>query len=216
MLKTFIINNVFKIINKSGYDAWFVGGCVRDRILGLKNKDYDICTNCSLEVIKANFEHIINIFERPLSNIYVIRLLIKDCDRIEHIDISTLTPIDMKELIKPSMLNNKLHFQNTYNDILLLKDALRRDFTINALYEDINGNIIDPTGLGVSDIHYNILRFIGEDYKTKLFNDPLIMLRFIRFLSTKDLTSYETLKSINQISKTLDYSKVFKELNYQN
>ena len=207
-MKEFIINNVFKVIKQSGYDAWFVGGCVRDKILKLKNDDFDICTNCPLEVIKLSFNNIVNIFERPLSNIFVVGLVIKDGNRTEHIDISTICPIDFKESDDPNMYDKKYPFPNK---LLLLKDALRRDFTINALYEDIDGKIIDPTGLGISDVQNNILRFIGEDYKTKLINDPLIMFRFIRFLSTKDLTSYETLNSIKQISETLDYNKVSKE-----
>ena len=205
-MKEFIINNVFKKIHESGYDAWFVGGCVRDKLLGLKNNDFDICTNCPLEVIKTIFDKIVNIFERPLSKIYVVGLLVKNGDKVEHIDISTMCLVDFEnpEEVNPTD-------KNSYNETLILKDALRRDFTINALYEDINGKIIDPTGLGISDAKNKILRFIGEDYKTKLLNDPFIMMRFIRFLSTKDLVSYESLEFIKTLSETLDYNKVSKE-----
>jgi len=207
-MKNFIIENVFKVINQAGYNAWFVGGCVRDNLMKIKNNDYDICTNCPLEVIKTIFNNIVNIFENPFSKIYVVGLIIKNGNRTEHIDISTMCPVDFDKSDEINLTNKKIL---TYNELLIYKDAMRRDFTINALYEDIDGNIIDPTGLGISDVKNSILRFVGEDFKTKLITDPLIMFRFIRFLSTKDLVSYETLKSIKSISENLDFNKVSKE-----
>lgn len=209
-MKELIINNIFKTIQQVGYNAWFVGGCVRDKLMGIESNDFDICTNCPLEVIKTIFSNIVNIFENPYYKIFIVGLVIKNNDRVEHIDISTMCPLDVKNLINFNLTDKDKSFK-TYNELLILKDALRRDFTINALYEDINGNIIDPTRYGIPDAKNNILRFIEEDYKIKLFNDPFIMMRFIRFLSTKDLISFESLESIRQISETLDYNKISKE-----
>lgn len=210
-MKQFIINNVFKIINYSGYDAWFVGSCVRHKLLGLHYNNFDICTNCPLEAIMAIFDKIVNIFKNTYYNIYIVNLIIKDSKRTEHIDITILCPLDLTKTDEYNSLIKINPLSNYYNDVLLVKDSLRRNFTINTLYEDINGKIIDPTGLGISDLRNNILRFVGEDYKTKLINDPFIMFRFIRFLSTKNLTSFESLESIKQISENLDYNKISNE-----
>lgn len=68
------------------------------------------------------------------------------------------------------------------------EDAVRRDFTINALYENpITGQILDPTGKGLSDVKNKVLRFIGNP-KERIKEDYLRLFRFYRFLACKDLT----------------------------
>ena len=69
------------------------------------------------------------------------------------------------------------------------EDAVRRDFTINALYENpLTGEILDPTGRGLQDIKNKVLRFIGNP-KERIQEDALRVFRFYRFLATKDLTA---------------------------
>ena len=66
----------------------------------------------------------------------------------------------------------------------LAEDAIRRDFTINALYEDCDGNILDPTNFGLNDIETKTLRFIGNP-ESRILEDPLRVFRYVRFLSEK-------------------------------
>lgn len=67
-------------------------------------------------------------------------------------------------------------------------DAMRRDFTINALYENpVTGEILDPTGKGLSDVKNRVLRFIGNP-KDRIQEDYLRVFRFYRFLACKGLT----------------------------
>lgn len=75
------------------------------------------------------------------------------------------------------------HADATYADSME-EDAVRRDFTVNALYQDKDGKVYDPTGFGVSDIKDDTLRFIGSP-KDRCQEDNLRILRYFRFLSTK-------------------------------
>ena len=75
-------------------------------------------------------------------------------------------------------------------------DALRRDFTINALYMDIDDNIIDPLNQGLQDINDGILRFVG-DAIDRCKEDNLRILRAFRFLSCKSDKNGNMLKFIN-------------------
>lgn len=161
-----IKNILLKIINK-GYEAFVVGGYVRDYLLGLPSTDIDICTNALPKELALIFEDD-NI---KISHYGSIKLLTNKYN----IDITTYRKDIEYE-------NGKLTQIEYIND--LNTDIIRRDFTINALYMDIDGNIIDKVN-GLQDLRNKTIRVIG-DIDKKFKEDPLRMLRALRFKITLD------------------------------
>lgn len=157
-------NILLKIID-NGFEAYIVGGYVRDFLLGYESTDIDICTN-------ALPKNLIEIFEGD--NISVSSYgSIKLRSNKYNVDITTYR----KEI---SYINGKLSEIEYINDIET--DIQRRDFTINALYMDIDGNIIDKVN-GKQDINDKIIHVIG-DINKKFKEDPLRLLRALRFKIT--------------------------------
>jgi len=203
MNKQTIIERVMKPIIKKGYEAYFVGGCVRDKIMGITPHDYDICTNATPEQLHNIFSKFSNVSNNS-ENFGVTMPLISFIDEngntvFEQIEIATFR----KD--KTSGRHPEVSFTSDIEE-----DASRRDFTVNALYEDADGNIIDPTKQGIEDAKNKILRFVGNP-RERINEDPLRLFRFVRFLTTKGLKSAHSFIQISVISKDVSFKEVSKE-----
>ncbi len=162
-----IIKKVLKKIENSGFEAYLVGGYVRDLILNKKTYDIDICTN-------ALPKELYKIFPNCQNNNYgVINFKIKKFN----FDITTYR----KELKYESRKPVKIEYINN-----LFEDINRRDFKINAICMNSKGFIIDLVD-GMKDIKNNVITTIG-DCSIKFQEDPLRMLRAIRFMTTLDFS----------------------------
>lgn len=150
-------------LNAAGYEALFAGGCVRDRLLGLEPKDYDIATSARPEQVLALF---------PGANEVGAHfgVVIAKC-RGHHVEIATFrTDGSYKDGRRPETVTF-----STPED-----DAQRRDFTINGLFErPETGEVIDYVG-GLADLKAKLLRAIGEPHK-RFTEDGLRLLRAVRF-----------------------------------
>ena len=157
------------IMNKlidSGYEAYLVGGCVRDFILKNQPKDYDIATNATPEIVEHIFDTTI-----PTGKRYGTITVVIDNQFFE---VTTFRKdIGYSDGRRP----DNITFSNS-----IIEDLSRRDFTMNAIAMDIDGNLIDPYN-GVKDIQCNIIKFVG-DAKDRLEEDRLRAFRLIRFMST--------------------------------
>lgn len=193
MDKKFLIDNVILPIEAKGGKAYFVGGCVRDEQIGLEPNDYDIVTDLTPSQLHNVFSKFSNVSTNA-EQFGVTMPLIKN----EEIEIATFR----KDLTKGRHPQISL-------EASIEEDAARRDFTINALYEDKDGNILDPTGFGLSDIKKNTLRFVGNA-RDRLSEDPLRAYRFMRFAS-KGFDSAYSVKELMELGKGIDYSGVSKE-----
>jgi poly(A) polymerase len=151
----------------NGFEAYFVGGCVRDLILGLAPKDFDIVTNARPKQIQRLFSRAM-IIGRRFTLVHV-RL------RGELFEVSTFR----KEL--PQQNEDSPKFIEEDNQYGCLSDDLyRRDFTINALYYDpFAGILVDATG-GLKDIQTRTLRCIGEPQR-RFIEDPVRIVRAARY-----------------------------------
>ncbi|MAQ60588.1 MAG: poly(A) polymerase [Gammaproteobacteria bacterium] len=160
--------NVIKVLNANGFQAYLVGGCVRDALCGVKPKDFDVATDAPLEAVSKLFRRsrivgrrfpIVHVrFGRDLIEVSTFRQSISD--KVVH---------DDRGMILRDNAFGTLH-----------EDAFRRDFTTNALYYDpSNDEIIDFVD-GIKDIKQKRLRFIGNT-RTRLAEDPVRMLRAMRF-----------------------------------
>jgi tRNA nucleotidyltransferase/poly(A) polymerase len=195
-----------------------VGGCIRDKFLGVDSKDIDftfVCENAAT-VEKGWLEMKNWMIERN----FEIFLETPDCFTIR----AKFPKGDINEgLVADFVMARKEvgYIEGTRKPILeignLEDDLLRRDFTINALAEDIDGNLIDLFN-GVSDLNRGILR-TPMDARITLMDDPLRILRALRFTITKKLTMHtdiwDAMKQPNILKKleqTVSHERIREEL----
>lgn len=159
-------------LRHAGFEAWWVGGCVRDFLLEPQKipSDIDVTTNASLTQIQAVFPHVISIgraFGVGLLKLgefsFEIATFRKESEYTDRRHPSQVGPGSMEE------------------------DSQRRDFTINALYFDpLSQRICDFHG-GLDDIEHKLIRCVGNA-RDRLFEDPLRIFRLFRFAANLNLT----------------------------
>ena len=173
-----IDDNALKVLyrlQKAGYQAHLVGGAVRDLLLGRHPKDFDVATDATPEEVNKLFRNCRLIGRRfRLAHVHFGRQIIEVATfRASHGD-------DKHQDDAGRILRD-----NVYGT--LYDDVWRRDFTVNALYYNIaDFSIIDYVD-GVDDIHKKHLRLIG-DQETRYREDPVRMLRAIRFAAKLDFS----------------------------
>ena len=194
-------------LHKSGYDAYLVGGCVRDLLLSKHPKDYDVVTNATPTEVKKLFSNCRLIGRRfRLAHIYFGRHIIEVATfRGPHEENPDSDLARQKDGI--------IVRDNIYGTIE--EDAWRRDFSINALYYNIaDFSITDYTG-GLDDIEKKRVHIIG-DAETRYREDPVRMLRAIRFAAKLDFKiAKETEKPLLKVIDWLEYiapSRLFDEV----
>jgi tRNA nucleotidyltransferase/poly(A) polymerase len=203
---------VFKTLQQGFEDeavvARFVGGCVRKHLTNNIIDDIDIATTLNAEEIKEKFKNThFKVIDTGIKHGTV--TLISDQLKLE---LTTL-----RKDIKTDGRHAEVEYINNWQI-----DSERRDFTINAIYLDINGKIFDPQ-MGTIDLKNNIVKFIGDPQK-RIEEDYLRIIRFIRFKimynSKVELTTNETIKlnlnGIKQISKERILEELYKILDLKN
>ncbi len=163
--------NVLYKLNKAGFEAYLVGGCVRDLLLGLEPKDFDVATSASPEEVKKVFRNCRLIGRRfRLAHVFFGR---------EIIEVATFRSSDNEDNKEQKVHEDgRLLRDNVFGSIE--DDVWRRDFTVNSLYYGVRDfSIIDYTG-GMEDIVAGTLKLIG-DPATRYREDPVRMLRAVRF-----------------------------------
>jgi poly(A) polymerase len=170
-----INENALKVLyrlQKEGYEAYLVGGCVRDLLLGREPKDFDVATNADPEEIRKVFRNCRIIGRRfRLAHVHFGK---------DVIEVATFRGGATENQNERQVLNNegRLLRDNVYGT--LEEDVWRRDFTVNALYYNIKDfSVIDFVN-GMADHQAGVLRLIG-DPETRFREDPVRMLRAVRF-----------------------------------
>lgn len=210
-----VIDLVKKLQNES-FETYVVGGAVRDLLLGIKPKDYDISTAASPEQVKAVFKRKARIIGHRF------RLVHYYARNRKIIEISTFRrePPEHEKMIQ---IKGKLRpNDNCYGTSR--EDAWRRDFTINAIfYDPISERILDFTEMGISDLENKIIRVIGEPSK-RFTEDPVRILRGLKLLALYDFTIEENtlsillkmiplIKNASHSRLTLELEKIIKNQN---
>ena len=190
----FVFNKIQEGSSTDMVTARFVGGCVRKYLSNNKIDDIDIATTLSAEEIKEKFKNTkFNVVETGIKHGTV--TLVTDKFNLE---ITTL---------RKDVETDGRHAEVEYIDDWQL-DSERRDFTINAIYLDINGKIFDPQ-MGTVDLKNNNVKFIGDPQK-RIEEDYLRIIRFLRFKIMYD--SKVEPSTINAIKQNLDgIKKISKE-----
>jgi poly(A) polymerase len=158
-------------LKAAGFQSYLVGGGVRDLLLGREPKDFDVATDATPEQVKEVFRNCRLIGRRfRLAHVHFGR---------EIIEVATFR--SMQDAAEPGdreTENGMLVRDNIYGTIE--EDAVRRDFTINALYYNIEDfSVVDYAG-GMEDLRAGVLRLLG-DPETRYREDPVRMLRAVRF-----------------------------------
>lgn len=165
---------VVRRLERAGYQAYLVGGCVRDLLLGGRPKDFDVATNARPDDVRALFRNCRIIGRR-------FRLAHVHFGGGKIVEVATFrrnpgeTDVDDDLLIRSDNVFGEAH-----------EDALRRDFTINALFYDLDRHqVLDWCG-GIPDIERRTIQTIGEPI-VRFREDPVRILRAIKFAARLDL-----------------------------
>ena len=161
------VRQIVARLDEAGFEGYLVGGCVRDLLLGRAPKDYDVATSARPEEVRSLF---------PRSRLIGRRF------RLAHVragrevfEVATFRAGHEAAAAGPGGM---LLHDNVYGT--REEDALRRDFTVNALYYDVrDGSVLDLTG-GMADLDAGFIRAIG-DPSVRYREDPVRMLRAVRF-----------------------------------
>ncbi|GMG86426.1 polynucleotide adenylyltransferase PcnB [Biformimicrobium ophioploci] len=168
---------VMRRLQEAGFEAYIVGGGVRDLLLGGHPKDFDVATNATPEQTKRLFRGARIVGRR-------FRIVHARIGR-EIIEVTTFRGHHTEGDDKTAKQSEEgmLLRDNVYGDIC--SDALRRDFTVNALYYTSKGFEIHDYTSGIDDIERRLIRMIG-DPATRYKEDPVRMLRAVRFAAKLD------------------------------
>jgi poly(A) polymerase len=184
--------NVLYGLNKAGFEAYLVGGCLRDILAGIPPKDFDVVTNATPEEVQKLFRR-----ARVIGRRFKIVHVYFGQDVIEVATFRALSEPDEREESEHGMILR----DNIYGSIE--EDALRRDFTINALYYNIdNFALYDFVG-SLDDIRQKRIRIIGDPDR-RYREDPVRMLRAARFAAKMQFElDPATEKPIHQLGLSL-------------
>lgn len=186
--------NILKKIEKLGYNGYIIGGYPRDIYLGITNSDIDICSNIKENVLNENF----NVIKSTKFGSFII--------------------LENNYNYEITLFRNEIYKDNRYPIInyvdTLEEDLKRRDFTINTLCIDYNGNYVDLIGAR-KDIDNKIIKVVG-DINQKIKEDPLRIIRALRFSSDLNFNIEINLKNyiINnkELLNNLTKSRINKEI----
>jgi len=182
---------IIKSLKKANHQAYLVGGCVRDSLVGMKAKDFDVSTNATPEEIRKIFRSS-RIIGKRFRLVHVF-------SRNELIEVSTFraNTSNLKstsEIVKDT--DGKILRDNVWGN--LEEDCVRRDFSINALYFDPTENILRDFHNGIEHIQKKILVSIGDPL-IRFEEDPVRSLRAIRFSSKLNFKiSHEIKEAIHE------------------
>lgn len=200
-----INGNALKVLyrlHNAGFSAYLVGGCIRDLLLGITPKDFDIATNASPEEIKNLFYNCRLIGRRfRLAHIHFGR---------DIIEVATFRGTHVREQLQNA--HGMILRDNVYGKIE--EDVLRRDFTINALYYNIaDFSVMDFVG-GLEDLKRGQLNLIGNP-EVRYREDPVRMLRAIRFAAKLNFKihprSGDPIRTMGNLLANIPAARLFEE-----
>lgn len=207
--RSYMSRNAIKVVEglqDAGYEAFVVGGCVRDALMGLRPKDFDVATSATPEEIRATFRNCRIIGRRfKLAHVHFGR---------EIIETATFRA--------PSGSDDDDHHTDEAGRVLrdnvygtLADDAVRRDFTCNALYYDpVDETVHDFVG-GIDDLNNHLIRMIG-DPPQRFREDPVRMLRAVRFAEKLDCeiehSSVEAIHDLAPLLSDIPAARLFDEI----
>jgi poly(A) polymerase len=185
-------DKVVRTLQQAGFEAYIVGGAVRDLLLGHRPKDFDVATNATPEQIKSLFRRAF-IIGRRFRLVHVVYGRGREHEKIEvstfraMMDNTAAEQVAGNEKTSKSALAGKSHVVDAAGRVLRDnvwgpqdEDAARRDFTVNALYYDPVRAVVVDYHHGIADAKQRLLRMIG-DPAARYREDPVRLIRAVRF-----------------------------------
>ncbi|OCW76164.1 hypothetical protein AKH19_05660 [Pelagibacteraceae bacterium GOM-A1] len=205
------VNKIFSAINKHNEtsEIRYVGGCVRKILNDEKTDDIDLATNLTPDQVKQCLDkNQIKFFETGIEH-GTITAVIDD----QNFEITTL-----RKDVKTDGRHAVVEYTTNWKD-----DSLRRDFSINSIYSDLDGNLYDPNS-GHKDLNVGIIKFIG-DPETRIKEDYLRIIRYLRFYTEYSKIDHEiniikiikkNIEGLGKISKERQFNELKKILKLDN
>ena len=197
--------NIIQKLKDAGFEAYAVGGCARDILLGIEPKDWDIATSAEPEEIQKIFPK--NFYENKFGTVTILE---NDNPRTQRAERSSYDGMEIQVTtyrvdIKYS---DKRHPDSVKFTASLQEDLARRDFTVNAMALQITDSthysVIDPFD-GQEDLKNKIIRAVG-DPKERFNEDALRLMRAVRFASQLNfLIEEKTFLSIKNFSSLISF-----------
>ena len=185
-------SDVVRTLKDAGFEAYIVGGAVRDLLVGLRPKDFDVATNATPEQVKGLFRRAF-IIGRRFRIVHVVYGRGREHEVIEvstfraYLDNAAAEQVAGNEKTSRSELAGMQHAVDSTGRVLRdnvwgpqEEDAVRRDFTINAMYYDPQTQVVVDYHKGIQDAKKRTLRMIG-DPATRYREDPVRIIRAVRF-----------------------------------
>ncbi|MGN0447148.1 MAG: CCA tRNA nucleotidyltransferase [Acutalibacteraceae bacterium] len=190
---------LIKILNNNGFEAYFVGGCVRDLLMKKTPDDFDITTNAKPDEMKIAFSEYKTVETGIAHGTVTV--------------INKGTSFEITAFRRESTYSDNRHPDSVTFTPRLEDDLSRRDFTVNSLAMDIHGNLTDLFG-GIKDIENKIIRTVGNpDERFK--EDALRILRALRFSSCLDFEiENKTKKALHknkELLKNISAERIYSE-----
>ncbi len=222
--------NVVRTLKAAGFEAYIVGGAVRDLLLGLRPKDFDVATNATPEQVKGLFRRAF-IIGRRFRIVHVVYGRGRENEVIEvstfraYLDNAAAEQVAGNEKTSKSELAGMHHAVDSTGRVLrdnvwgpMEEDAVRRDFTINAMYYDPETQIVVDYHHGLKDAKNRSLRMIG-DAAVRYREDPVRIIRAVRFAAklnglgfTLDSKTAAPLIKSQQLLNDVPQSRLFDEM----
>ncbi len=184
--------DVVRTLKDAGYEAYIVGGAVRDLLVGLRPKDFDVATDATPEQVKSLFRRAF-IIGRRFRIVHVVYGRGREHEVIEvstfraHLDSADAEQVGGNERTSKSELAGMKHAVDASGRVLrdnvwgpIEQDAARRDFTINAMYYDPETQVVVDYHHGIRDAKKKIIRMIGNPV-VRYREDPVRIIRAVRF-----------------------------------
>ncbi|MBW2525377.1 MAG: polynucleotide adenylyltransferase PcnB [Deltaproteobacteria bacterium] len=169
------VRKVVRRLVRHGHEAYLVGGCVRDLLLSHQPKDFDVATSARPEQVRSLFRN-----SRIIGRRFRLVHVLFHGGKVIEVATFRRDPNESRGEDEDLLIRN----DNVFGDAP--EDALRRDFTINALFYDVeSSHILDWVG-GMDDIRARVVRTIGDPEK-RFREDPVRLLRAVKFAGRLDL-----------------------------
>ncbi len=222
--------DVVHTLKQAGFEAFVVGGAVRDLLLGLRPKDFDVATSATPEQVKSLFRRAF-IIGRRFRIVHVIYGRGRDNEVIEvstfraYLDSADAEQVKGNERTSKGQLSSMKHAVDASGRVLrdnvwgsIEHDAARRDFSINAMYYDPESQIVVDFHHGIRDAKKKTLRMIG-DAATRYREDPVRIIRAVRFAAKLnalgfkfDAKTLEPLAASRNLLADVPQSRLFDEM----
>jgi len=187
------IKNIIEELKKAHFEAYFVGGCVRDLVLGKEPKDWDITTNATPEQIQKVFSD--NFYENNFGTVSVITNSNKESSKVVEI-----TPYRLEGKYTDKRHPDEIKFEKKLED-----DLSRRDFTVNAMALALDEEKIIDLFDGQEDLKNKIIRTV-DDPEKRFGEDALRLMRAVRFsVQLGFIIEEKTAQAIKKLASTLEF-----------